>query len=224
MALQIWNIKCNGNPWSWLRGSLLKKIGLNQYPKTAIELIQWRVDHCKLWLELLVKRAHINALKVLSSFFCITLWLINAICDLLFAHILYPDIQPAKILRQNLARAQFVERLWDFPLSQFVTYEATWDVDVFCRGIIQIRTHFSSPTKAAKVPGGSENTKQKQNLLFISTSQEASSSCWFISSFKHRLGISARRSSFVLFLQLRGFSLKYFWSHYEKVNNQELLW
>ena len=180
MALQIWNIKCNGNPWSWLRGSLLKKIGLNQYPKTAIELIQWRVDHCKLWLELLVKRAHINALKVLSSFFCITLWLINAFCDLLFAHILYPDIQPAKILRQNLARAQFVERLWDFPLSQFVTYEATWDVDVFCRGIIQIRTHFSSPTKAAKVPGGSENTKQKQNFLFISTSQEASESGWFI--------------------------------------------
>lgn len=44
------------------------------------------------------------------------------------------------------------------------------------------------------------------------------------SSFKHGLGISARRSNFVLFLQLRGFSLKYFCSHYEKVNNQELLW
>ena len=69
MALQIWNIKCNGNPWSWLRGSLLKKIGLNQYPKTAIELIQWRVDHCKLWLELLVKRAHIIALKCTEFFF-----------------------------------------------------------------------------------------------------------------------------------------------------------
>ena len=122
------------------------------------------------------------------------------------------------------ATAQFVERLWDFPLSQFVTYEATWDVDVFCRGIIQIRTHFSSPTKAAKVPGGSENTKQKQNLLFISTSQEAIESCWFISSFKHGLGISTWRSNFVLFRQLRGFSLKYFCSHYEKVNNQELLW
>ena len=84
------------------------------------------------------------------------------------------------MFRQNPATAQFVERLWDFPLSQFVTYEATWDVDVFCRGIIQIRTHFSSPTKAAKVPGGSENTKQKQNLLFISTFQEAAESDWFI--------------------------------------------
>ena len=58
------------------------------------------------------------------------------------------------------------DSIFYFAFSQFVTYEATWDVDVFCRRIIQIRTHFSSPTKAAKVPSGSKNTKQETNLLF----------------------------------------------------------
>ena len=60
-----------------------------------------------------------------------------------------------------------VERLCDFPFSQFVTYEATWDVDVFCRRIIQIRTHFSSPTKAPKVPREAQKIQNRRQIYFF---------------------------------------------------------
>ena len=162
--------------------------------------------------------------NVLSSFFCITLWLINAICDLLFAHILYPDIQPAKILRQNLARAQFVERLWDFPSPSLLLMRPHETLMFFVAGLFKSAPTSVPPPKLLKCQAARKIQNRSKISFLFQLLKKLQKVVGLFSSFKHGLGISARRSHFVLFLQLRGFSLKYFWSHYEKVNNQELLW
>ena len=180
-----------------------------------------------------VKWTHITALK--CTFFCsflhhIAMWLIlcfiNTICDLLFAQIY--DVAYFVSWHTTIKNVEPLHNLLrDFEIflsPSLLLMRPHETLMFFVAGLFKSAPTSVPPPKLLKCQAARKIQNRSKICFLFQLLKKLQKVVGLFSSFKHGLGISTWRSNFVLFRQLRGFSLKYFCSHYEKVNNQELLW